>query len=396
MSRDFWSRMHRYAGLAMAAFLVVAGLTGSIIAFEYELDAWLNPALFRTESRGTALLLAELAARVERQDPRLRVVYMPPEPPPGEAARLGVAPRLDPSSGEPFKLGYTELFADPVTGAVLGTRTWGACCLARERLIPFLYQLHRTLHLPERVGVWAMGLVAIVWVFDCFIGAYLTFPRAGPFLAKWKPAWQIKRGAGAFRLNFDLHRASGLWLWPVLLALAVSSVSLNLYEEVFRPVVSLFSPISPEPLDDRRPARVPIEPLLSFDDALVRARDEALRRGWQQGPGGVLYRPLEGAYVVYFFRAENDRGAGLGSPMLYFDGLDGRLIGDLIPEEGTAGDIFARLQFPLHSGRIAGLPGRIAIAASGLMVALLSVTGVIVWLKKRRPRVATREARPPA
>ncbi|MEP7371046.1 MAG: PepSY-associated TM helix domain-containing protein, partial [Nitrosospira sp.] len=54
-----------------------------------------------------------------------------------------------------------------------------------------------------------------------------------------------------------------------------------------------------------------------------------------------------------------------------------------VPGTGSAGDIFMQAQFPLHSGRILGLPGRIFISAMGLLVATLSVTGVIIWQKKR-------------
>ncbi len=35
--------IHRYAGLYMAFFLIVAGLTGSILAFEPQIGHWLNP-----------------------------------------------------------------------------------------------------------------------------------------------------------------------------------------------------------------------------------------------------------------------------------------------------------------------------------------------------------------
>jgi uncharacterized iron-regulated membrane protein len=44
----------------------------------------------------------------------------------------------------------------------------------------------------------------------------------------------------------------------------------------------------------------------------------------------------------------------------------------------------------VHSGRIFGLPGRILISAMGLGVAMLSVTGVVIWLRKRRARLAVR------
>jgi uncharacterized iron-regulated membrane protein len=52
-------------------------------------------------------------------------------------------------------------------------------------------------------------------------------------------------------------------------------------------------------------------------------------------------------------------------------------------------------QFPLHSGRILGLPGRILISFMGVVVAMLSVTGVIVWWRKRASkRVAARRQAP--
>jgi uncharacterized iron-regulated membrane protein len=63
------------------------------------------------------------------------------------------------------------------------------------------------------------------------------------------------------------------------------------------------------------------------------------------------------------------------------------LLGDRQPWKGTAADIFVQAQFPLHSGRILGLPGRILISAMGLAVAALSVTGVIIWARKRRARL---------
>ncbi len=47
--------------------------------------------------------------------------------------------------------------------------------------------------------------------------------------------------------------------------------------------------------------------------------------------------------------------------------------------------------FPLHSGRILGLPGRIMVSVIGLMVAILSVTGMVIWARKRRARLASVE-----
>ena len=50
--RAFLVLLHRYIGLATALFLLMAGLTGSILAFNHELDEWLNPEFYTASSEG--------------------------------------------------------------------------------------------------------------------------------------------------------------------------------------------------------------------------------------------------------------------------------------------------------------------------------------------------------
>lgn len=76
----------------------------------------------------------------------------------------------------------------------------------------------------------------------------------------------------------------------------------------------------------------------------------------------------------------------MGHKRLYLDSQDARVIGERLPWQGIAADLFVQAQFPLHSGRILGLPGRILISVMGLVVAMLAVTGVVIWWKKRVAR----------
>ena len=97
---------------------------------------------------------------------------------------------------------------------------------------------------------------------------------------------------------------------------------------------------------------------------------------------------MYGVYGVGFFAPGQDHGdGGLGNPWLYFDARNGQPAGAEIPGTGSAGDIFMQAQFPLHSGRIIGVPGRILVSLMGLLVAMLSLTGVLIWAKKRAARV---------
>lgn len=389
-ARDICVHLHRYAGLLLAGFLFMAGLTGSVIAFQEEVDTWLNPDLFTARATGPTLDPSEMVARAQQQDPTIRLSYFFIVPEPGRTLEARVVPKTDPATGKPYELDYDRIYTDPASGEILGKRKFGACCFSRADLVPFLYMLHAQLTIGP-TGLIIMGSVAMLWMLDCFIGFYLTLPRGRPFLRKWKAAWQIKRGAGAYRLNFDLHRAGGLWLWLVLLTLAVSGIYLTLSEPVFRPVVSLFSEVTPSPITQARQRlqqglHDTSKPRLSLDAAVAIAGREAAARGWHLRPTSIFDAEALGAYGVFFFPSLGDRGTGLGTPVIYLDDRSGEIIRLDVPGEGSAGDIFIRAQFPLHSGQVAGLPGRIFISATGLLVATLSVTGVVIWAKKWRVR----------
>lgn len=382
-------RLHRYAGLSLALFLAVAGLTGSAIVFNEEIDAWLNPALFKTHTTGTPLSPDVLAERIERALPQAQVNFIPLDNKPGEAALL----RVEGKNGA--ALAYDEVFADPVTGQVLGKRLWGACCFSRAHLMPFLYLFHYTLQLPGTWGLLLMGIIGCIWAVDCFVGFALTLPRAGPFFERWKMAWKIKRGAGNFRLNLDLHRAGGLWLWGILLIVATSGVAMNLPDQVFRPVVSLFSPLKPslEEIGAKRLTAHPKPAKLTFDDAIARARQESAKHHWRITPQYVFRFAAYSAYGVGFTRAGEDARTGLGASYYYFDDRNGRLLTADIMGQGSAGDVYAQAQYQLHTGRILGLPGRILIFLTGLAVAMLSLTGIYIWARKShwfRHRLAAR------
>lgn len=374
--------VHRILGLATALFLTVAGLTGSVLAFHTEIDRWLNPAAHAATAVGEPLSPETLARRIEAGDPKRSVWYMSLKREPGHSGLAVASGRTDPATGQPFELQANWFNVDPVSGAVLAGRLWGECCFSRLNIIPFLYEFHHNLSLPGVYGILLMGGVAIVWLIDGFVGLALTLPRGRPFFAKWRPAFAIK-GGSAFRLNLDLHRAAGLWLFVVLIAVALSSVTMNLRTEVVEPLVSLFSKITPTPLSGG-PLEKPHERTLSYDMVLDAGVREARGRGWDEPASEIFYSPQYGIFGVAF----SDHEDPMDTRWLYFDGETAAFKSAFLPGVGTAGDVFLQVQFPIHSGRILGLPGRILICVTGLMVAMLSVTGVVVWWKKRTARTA--------
>jgi uncharacterized iron-regulated membrane protein len=401
--RPLFVLLHRWFGLTVAIFLFISGLTGAFISWDHELDALLNPHLFHaksavsTEQASTVSTLSaslsglELANKIEARDPRVWVTYVLSEAEPGHTSQMSVEGKINPSTGKPYELGFNQIAVDPVTSEIQGQRQWGEISLSRENLLPFLYKLHYTMHIPDlggvELGIWLMGIIGIVWTFDCVIALWLSFPN----WRSWRKSFAFRWKQGRHKLNFDLHRSGGVWLWLFMLILAVTSVSMNLNAPVVRPIVSTLSSISADVFASRIPQapNQPIVPLISRENIVVLAKQEASRRGWTLPAGGVFYSPAYGVYGVGFFDTGNDHGdIGLGNAWLYFDGINGDSLGGKIPGTGSAGDIFLQAQFPLHSGRILGLSGRIFVSLLGLVVAMLSITGLLIWIKKRRARVA--------
>ncbi|WP_288408446.1 PepSY-associated TM helix domain-containing protein [uncultured Herbaspirillum sp.] len=391
--------LHRWFGLTVAVFLFIAGVTGALISWDHELDAWLNPQLFHAHSAdhpeaGQPMPGLELAQRVEAAEPKLRVTYVLTQAEPGHTISMMVEPRIDAATGKLPVLDYNQIAVDPVTGEIQGRRMWGAISLSRENLLPFLYKLHYTMQLPAvggiETGVWLMGIIGIVWTLDCFIALYLSFPN----WRSWRKSLVLRWREGGHKLNFDLHRSGGVWIWGLLLVLAVTSVSMNLEHQVMRPLLQSVSTLTAGPFDTRTPIapdKVP-EPRISREQAVALGRAQGQKLGLTEPVGGVFYSGMFGVYGVGFFQSGNDHGdVGLGNAWLYFDAMSGAYEGGKIPGRGSAGDIFLQAQFPLHSGRILGLTGRVLISLMGVLVAMLSVTGVVIWARKRRARLQQRQ-----
>lgn len=392
--RSLWVTFHRWLGLAIAVFLFISGLTGAIISWDHELDEWLNPQLFEAKTvqqAGASYDALALADKLEAADPQIRVSFMPLSIEEGHSLLIGVDPKPQPETGKAFEVDYNQVAIDPETATVQAKRMWGDISLSRENLLPFLYKLHYSMHIPDafdiRLGVLLMGVIAIVWTIDSFIALWISFPKA----KSWRKSFAFRWKQGGYKLNFDLHRSGGVWLWPLLLILAVTSISMNLEGQVMRPLLSLVSDITPSPFEERQPTPMdePTEPLISRQQAVELAEQEAVSRGWTDPAGGIFYADHFDIYGVGFYQPGADHGnSGLGNPWLYFDGRTGDYLGHWVPGTGSAGDIFLQAQFPLHSGRILGLPGRILVSVMGLMVAMLSVTGVVIWARKWRARLA--------
>ena len=384
--------LHRWTGLTMTVFLILVGLTGSLLAFRSDLERLINPQLFAEPKPGQAPLdLATLAERAEALAPQAKVGYFSVER--GQAA-MSCVPRNDPSTGKPYRLSFDHIFLNPYTGEELGRRRDGDLKQGRINLMPFIYDLHSTLAAGS-TGGWILGIVALIWTFDSFVGFYLTLPRGrGGFWRRWKYAWRIKWKANSFRVNFDLHRAGGLWFWLLVFGFAWSSVMLSL-RPVYAPVTKVIfdyrsdeeimqSAMLPQPIDspklDWRAAQTIGEKLI--------AQQAELHNFSIIRPYGMAYIPAFGVYT-YAVRSSLDiRGHGWDTS-IWIDGDTGALRDVGLPSGQHSGNTISTVLWGIHYGDIRDfLPFRILVCIFGVVLVMLSVTGVYIWWRKCKVRKA--------
>lgn len=364
--------LHRWAGLAMLAFLFLTGVTGSVLAFHEEIDGWLNRDWFFVEERARQASVDAIVARAEAAIPTHRPRYIDLPNAPGRSLDMIMNPR--PEAPEAIQGQQFQMFADPHTGELLGWRDRNAIRFDGRHIVRFLYKFHYSLHLGD-TGVWLLGGVAALWLLDNLWAAWLCFPK--PRL--WRRSFAVRLGAGSRRATYDSHRAGGLWFWPVLVVLAISGVAMNLYEPV-RSLVGWFSPLTPA-YEEQAPPRAHASPI---------GHDAAIRAAETVGPvDGIVAAPDKGLYNA-FVHGPGDR-AYYGETTVAIDGATGAILDVARPGEDSAGDVFLAWQFPLHSGRAFGLPGQVLIALAGLVVAALSLTGFWLWAKRRRPKAGTQD-----
>lgn len=250
LSRQFWVVLHRWAGLSLTLFLAVAGFTGIFLSWLDELEVASAPQLHLVappypDARPMDVL--DLRKQVLTRYPGAEINFVPLTIEEGRSVRFHLHWH-DAKTDKEVSKGWDDLFIDPYTGKELGRREWGDITQGMKNIMPFVYRLHYSLALGE----WAMlafGIAALVWTIDCFVGFYLTLPvriRQSAVLAKtrtsswwqrWQPSWKVRWGTSRYKLNFDLHRAGGLWIWPILLVFAWSSVSFN-FPQVYVPVMN--------------------------------------------------------------------------------------------------------------------------------------------------------------
>ena len=365
--------LHRWIGLILGIVLVVIGLTGSILVFQREVDAALNPDLFRA-STGEATLSFDAAQHIaEQASGRPAGMIRPPDRVWPVWVVYDRRERRDSGS-------FWSTHIDPATGRVLGRRDAAASFVSTVR------QLHEALLLRRLSGREIVGWLGVFLFASSVSGIWLWWPRGKAGDGRWWRALTLVRRRPFVRLNLDLHSVAGIWISVVMAVTAFSGVAI-VFPGWFRPALGIAEPAPPR--GDAQPRRGP--PEVNADAAAVAARAAV-------GSGQVVTAvtapgPAAPNWIVTLRPQGSDPELRIRT-MVIVDPWSGVVVEERSPRtRGAAAEALA-MQRWLHGGQLLGLPGRLLVFSAGLALPVLFATGLLAWAVRLRntKRIAAQRA----
>lgn len=361
--KRFLLSLHRYAGLAVAVFLLLIALTGIALIFERQLFEWeLGPQVAARDANGRAMAPFEDWVRAgERQHGGLQFVYgvfVPESTSTGLA--VGQVIGMKSVDGTPE---FVSHLVDPYTAEPLSELRYSHSFAAQ------IVYLHVLLVMP--FGDTLAGGIGLLGALLVLIGVFVAWPRKGT----WSNVFSLRRLRADVAGSVRLHRLAGLVFAIPLLALLISGV--GLVKPAWTGAV-LRQPSASLRLKEyrQRSGRPPECTAADFDSA-ARAASRRVPDGTVRG---VVAEP--GVFVVSLMRP-GDTNHRLGDVTVQVASDCGDVIGVAMAGLNTDGSATSAL-LPLHGQLSLGSPGRVLVFFSGVVLAWMAVSGCLTWWLRRR------------
>ncbi|MBI1181801.1 MAG: PepSY domain-containing protein [Alphaproteobacteria bacterium] len=347
---------HAWLGLLVGFPMFLVCLSGTLAVFGDELGRWEQPQV------------AEAAVYTPAEVERAYREVLVRQTDPGEHMFIRLPtvelPRLSVASG---KGGW---FAGPdgTLGPAIG-HAW----------TDMLIDLHLYLHLPARAG---MTLVSALGALLCglIVSGFLAHPRL------FRDAFSLRMRGGRRIGQTDLHNRLSVWGAPFHLAIAVTGAYFGLAGFM----LMLFASASYD--GDMQAVRADLfgpDPVLE-QSAAPAAVGRALAQMHRIAPSArPFYLTVEdvGRPDQYMIVGAQHPGRLIYAEQYRFD-ASGAYLGKAGYSDGPVGRQAVFSVYRLHFGQFGGFAVKLLYGVFGLALTVVAVTGINIWLAKRRARDA--------
>ena len=373
-------QVHSIAGLVLALLLSLIALTGAVMSFEDEIVDYLNAGIMHVAPRAApALMPDELVARLKAAQDLGKVSAVTLSSDPAAAVRVRFA--RDEQGARP-----ASLYVDPHDAHVLGAPRG-------EEFFATVRRLHRWLLIPGDAKGWGRqitGVAALGLIVMLISGLVLRWPRRAGSAKMWlKP----NLGLSGRGLHRSLHAVIGTWVLPVYLVMTLTGLwySFDWYKDgvvwlLSRPHVAV-AKMQPKPA--KTPRAEPAQ-TVGFDQAWTTLQREESGRFSR----ALLTLPNGPGAVIRVRSWPKDSTLDTTRDEFRIDGATGQVISAERHADKTLGEKIIANVLDIHRGAVLGWPGKLAFMIAAALMPLFAVTGVLLYLSRRKLRPSRQRATP--
>jgi len=352
--KRFWRNVHLWLGIGLFVLLVPIALSGAILVYHDDIDEFMRaPKGAVAPAAPTDLALAVSNARKAAGDGFTPMSISFPD---DNRTPLTIALRGPARQGErPIRL---TAYIERTEARVLNVVNF------RETFFGFMRVFHENLTIPN-YGRSTVGWGGVAMLTLSMTGLYLWWPRRG----QWSRAFAWRRSPAS---SSNLHYLAGFWICFPLALISLTGIYLA-WPQQGRSVLSSMAPMTEQQRGGGPGGQVMANPQHSPAEIYATA---AARPNSQVD--AIFYpNPQSGAWRV---RLRED---GKAEPVTITINDRSGAVNTIEP---LSGDRVASWIRWLHEGSHSGEIWRFVVFVSGIMPALLCVTGILVWLRQRRQR----------
>ncbi|WP_231426547.1 PepSY domain-containing protein [Pedobacter sp. Leaf250] len=374
----YWmGRIHLWLGLISGLFVCFLGITGCILAFEKEIEYFSQPYRKLAVQSQPLLPPSQLKQIADKALPNKHahsVTYQP-----GKATQV-VYYNFDPEY-------YYIVFVNQYTGEVIKVKNMN------DDFFRIVIMGHYYLWLPPEIGQPILTTATLLFVILLFSGLILWWPKNKAaskqrFTIKWNAKWR--------RVNYDFHNVLGFYITWIIIFIALSGMvmgfqwfaksvyfvssggkTLNQFEETYSDTTrNTKLKLNASAADQIWKSYIDADPKFNGSLDVHIPENEKASIEVAKNPDSDTYWKADYRYYDQHTLKE-----------IEVKHVFGKL------KNASVADKIMRMNYDIHVGAIAGLPGKIIAFLASLIAASMPVTGVLIWIgrnkKKKKPAATT-------
>ena len=344
--------MHSIAGLLSGIFILLLSLSGAALVFHDELDNVQYPTI--VSSDGQMLSVDSCYNSLQKKYPHAQVSNC-------MIAESSAKPFVFTVYDSSYKNGTAalQIFVHPQTGAILQTR--GGSNDMKNNFMSWLAAFHSSFHLGK-TGEWLLGSFSLIFLLSIVTGIILYRKNIFAVLLLKKRVYNknnFHRLIGVYALLFNLMiGVTGFWMQRYVFK--KEFYSNETYTPVLKASPSLF---------------------FHFDSAYKKLPEQ-----FRDFTASVIYfsQTKKGKTAIYGSRSSNSFIHSKKYADVIFLDSTGHIAKTAFVNDIDPASRYDIINAQIHYGKYGGLPVKIIYCLFGLMSGLLSITGFVLWVKRKR------------